>query len=324
MSKSFLVTGGAGFIGSHIVRRILNEGGTVRVLDNLCTGKRERLRDVEPSIEFIEDDLTDHLACDAAVRGVEFVLHQAAIPSVHRSIQDPLGTNRANITGTLNLLESCRKQGVRRFVYAASSSAYGDTEVLPKREDMPPNPLSPYALQKLVGERYCKLYNDLYGLETVSLRYFNVFGPSQDPYSEYSAVIPKFATRLQKGQSLVVYGDGEQSRDFTYVDNVVEANLLALKARHAAGAVVNVGCGDRLTLNRLIQFLEEILGVRAEVDYQPSRCGDVRHSLADINLARDLLGYQPKVAVKEGLRRTVEFFVASGSGQSSSCVSKGV
>ena len=311
MAKTFLVTGGAGFIGSHIVRRILKEGATVRVIDNLSTGKRERLRELENSIEFIEDDLADQSVCDAVVRSVEYVLHQAAIPSVQRSLKDPVGTNRANVTGTLNLLESCRKQGIRRLVYAASSSAYGDTEVLPKKVDMPPNPLSPYALQKLMGERYCKLYNDLYGLETVSLRYFNVFGPDQDPHSEYSAVIPKFATRLQRGQSLVVYGDGEQTRDFTYVDNVVEANLLAIKAPRAAGAIINVGCGDRLSLNRLIQFLEQILEVRAWVDYQQPRPGDVRHSLADVSLARDLLDYQPKVVVREGLKRTVEYLNAN-------------
>jgi nucleoside-diphosphate-sugar epimerase len=311
MSETFLVTGGAGFIGSHIAHRLLREGAKVRIVDNLSTGKKERLRDVERCIEFIEDDLADRRVCDRAVQGVEYVLHQAAVPSVHRSIQDPVETNRANIIGTLNLLESCREHGVRRLVYAASSSAYGDTQVLPKKEDMAPNPLSPYALQKFVGERYCKLYNDLYGLETVSLRYFNVFGPSQDPWSEYSAVIPKFATRLQSGQSLVVYGDGEQSRDFTYIDNVVEANLLAIKARRTDGAVINIGCGESLTLNRLIRFLEEILRVQAVVDYEPPRRGDVRHSLADISLARDVLGYQPKVTVLEGLRQTVEFFVSN-------------
>ena len=311
MTKTFLVTGGAGFIGSHIAHRLLREGATVRVVDNLSTGKKERLRDVERCIEFIEGDITDRRVCDRAVQGVEYVLHQAAVPSVYRSIQDPVETNRANVIGTLNLLESCRQHGVRRFVYAASSSAYGDTEVLPKKEDMTPNPLSPYALQKFVGERYCKLYDDLYGLETVSLRYFNVFGPSQDPWSEYSAVIPKFATRLQGGQSLVVYGDGEQSRDFTYVDNVVEANILAIKARRTDGAVINIGCGESLTLNRLIRFLEEILRVQAVVDHEPPRRGDVRHSLADISLARDVLGYQPKVTVFEGLRQTVEFFVSS-------------
>ena len=311
MAKTFLVTGGAGFIGSHIVHRLQKEGAKVRVVDNLSTGKKERLRDIDSSIELIEDDLTDSRVCDRAVQDVEYVLHQAAVPSVQRSIQDPLETNRANVIGTLNLLESCRQHGVRRLVYAASSSAYGDTQVLPKKEDMAPNPLSPYALQKFVGERYCKLYNDLYGLETVSLRYFNVFGPSQDPWSEYSAVIPKFATRLQSRQPLVVFGDGEQSRDFTYVDNVVEANILAIKAQRTAGAVINVGCGEGLTLNRLIRFLEEILQVQAVVDYEPPRRGDVRHSLADISLARDILGYQPKVTVVEGLRRTVDFFASS-------------
>jgi nucleoside-diphosphate-sugar epimerase len=311
MAKTFLVTGGAGFIGSHIVHRLQREGAKVRVVDNLSTGKKERLRDIDSSIELIEDDLTDRRVCDRAVQDVEYVLHQAAVPSVQRSIQDPLETNRANVIGTLNLLESCRQHGVRRLVYAASSSAYGDTQVLPKKEDMAPNPLSPYALQKFVGERYCKLYNDLYGLETVSLRYFNVFGPSQDPWSEYSAVIPKFATRLQSRQTLVVFGDGEQSRDFTYVDNVVEANILAIKVQRTAGAVINVGCGESLTLNRLIRFLEEILHVQAVVDYEPPRRGDVRHSLADISLARDVLGYQPKVTLVEGLRRTVEFFASS-------------
>ena len=311
MAKTFLVTGGAGFIGSHIVHRLQREGAKVRVVDNLSTGKKERLRDIDSSIELIEDDLTDRRVCDRAVQDVEYVLHQAAVPSVQRSIQDPLETNRANVIGTLNLLESCRQHGVRRLVYAASSSAYGDTQVLPKKEDMAPNPLSPYALQKFIGERYCKLYSDLYGLETVSLRYFNVFGPSQDPWSEYSAVIPKFTTRLQNRQPLVVFGDGEQSRDFTYVDNVVEANILAIKAQRTAGAVINVGCGEGLTLNRLIRFLEEILHVQAVVDYEPPRRGDVRHSLADISLARDVLGYQPKVTLVEGLRRTVEFFAAS-------------
>ena len=314
MSDQFLVTGGAGFIGSHLVRRLLADGGRVRVIDNLATGKRERLRDLESAIEFIEGDLADPSMCENALSGIDCVLHQAAVPSVQRSVKNPIETNKANVTSTLNLLEGCRKHGVRRFVYASSSSAYGDTPVLPKREDMPPNPMSPYALQKFVGERYCQLYFRLYGLETVSLRYFNVFGPSQDPYSEYSAVIPKFATRLQRGESIVVYGDGEQSRDFTYVDNVVEANILALRAPRAAGSVINVGCGERITLNRLIKILEEILEVQATVDYQPARPGDVRDSLADISLAQDLLGYQPKVAVAEGLRRTVAWFASNASG----------
>jgi nucleoside-diphosphate-sugar epimerase len=307
----FLVTGGAGFIGSHLVRRLLADGGRVRVIDNLATGKRERLRDVEHAIEFIEGDLADPSMCEIALSGIDCVLHQAAVPSVQRSVKNPIETNKANVTSTLNLLEGCRKHGVRRFVYASSSSAYGDTPVLPKREDMAPNPLSPYALQKFVSERYCQLYFRLYGLETISLRYFNVFGPSQDPYSEYSAVIPKFATRLQRGESIVVYGDGEQSRDFTYVDNVVEANILALRAPRAAGSVINVGCGERITLNRLIKILEEILEVQATVDYQAARPGDVRDSLADISLAQDLLGYLPKVTVAEGLRRTVAWFATN-------------
>jgi nucleoside-diphosphate-sugar epimerase len=308
VAELFLVTGGAGFIGSHLVRRLLADGGRVRVVDNLVTGKRERLSELDGRIDFIEGDLADPGICESAVNAVDFVLHQAAVPSVQRSVKNPLETNRANVLGTLNLLESSRKQGVRRFVYASSSSAYGDTPILPKREDMPPNPMSPYALQKFVGERYCQLYCRLYGLETVSLRYFNVFGPSQDPYSEYSAVIPKFTTLLSKSERIIVYGDGEQSRDFTYVDNVVEANILALTAPRAAGSVINIGCGERITLNQLIKALEEILAMKAAVEYQPARPGDVRDSLADISLARQLLGYEPKISVREGLRRTVEWF----------------
>jgi len=311
MSTRFLLTGGAGFIGSHIVKRLVGEGAVVRVVDNLSTGQVARLEDLRCSIEYVEADLADNLVSDEVVKDVDYVLHQAAIPSVQRSVRDPIGTNRANVTATLNLLESCRKAKVRRFVYAASSSAYGDTEVLPKSEEMPPNPLSPYALQKLAGEHYCKLYYSLYGLETVCLRYFNVFGPGQDPHSEYSAVIPKFISKLLINELITVYGDGEQSRDFTYVENVVDANLLALQATKACGKVLNVGCGERITLNALIQLLEEIVGVKAKVSYSASKPGDVRHSLADINLARRLLEYEPKVMVKEGLRRTVEAFVKS-------------
>lgn len=311
MSTRFLLTGGAGFIGSHIVKRLVGEGAVVRVVDNLSTGQVARLENLRCSIEYVEADLADNLVSDEVVKDVDYVLHQAAIPSVQRSVRDPIGTNRANVTATLNLLESCRKAKVRRFVYAASSSAYGDTEVLPKSEEMPPNPLSPYALQKLAGEHYCKLYYSLYGLETVCLRYFNVFGPGQDPHSEYSAVIPKFISKLLINELITVYGDGEQSRDFTYVENVVDANLLALQATKACGKVLNVGCGERITLNTLIQLLEEIVGVKAKVSYSASKPGDVRHSLADINLARRLLEYEPKVMVKEGLRRTVEAFVKS-------------
>jgi UDP-glucose 4-epimerase len=301
-----LVTGGAGFIGSHIVKRLVRDGARVRVVDNLSTGQIKRLNGVLSSIEFIEGDLAEDSLANTVVDGVDYVLHQAALPSVQRSVADPLVTNRANVTATVNLLEGCRNARVRRFVYAASSSAYGDTEVLPKNENLPPNPLSPYALQKFVGERYCKLYRDLYGLETVSLRYFNVFGPGQDPHSEYSAVIPKFITRLLANQPITIHGDGEQSRDFTFIDNVVEANLLALEAPDAVGKMCNIGCGERTTLNRLVALLEELLRVKAQVSYGPAKAGDVRHSLADIERAKAILNYQPNITVEEGLRRTIE------------------
>jgi len=305
ISEKYLVTGGAGFIGSHLVRRLVAEGKTVRVVDNLSTGQVSRLADLMPAIEFVEGDLAEERVSQDAVKAIDYVLHQAAVPSVQRSVQDPVGTNRANINATLNLLESCRKAPVRRLVYAASSSAYGDTEVLPKKEDMAANPLSPYALQKLAGEQYCKLYHRLYGLETVSLRYFNVFGPDQDPDSEYSAVIPRFTTKLLAAEPLTVYGDGEQSRDFTYIENVVEANLLALRAKEAPGTVCNIGCGEKITLNQLIQILEKITDAKARVSYAAAKPGDVRHSLADIRRAEAVLHYQPKITVEEGLRRTV-------------------
>jgi UDP-glucose 4-epimerase len=307
MTNHYLVTGGAGFIGSHLARRLVADGAAVRVVDNLSTGNLARLEDVNSSIEFIEGDLADEGFGDQILQGIDYVFHQAAVPSVQRSVLDPLTTNRANVTATLNLLESCRRAKVRRFVYAASSSAYGDTEVLPKRETMAPNPLSPYALQKWVGEHYCKLYYDLYGLETVSLRYFNVFGPSQDPDSQYSAVIPKFIRAMLANEPVTVYGDGEQSRDFTYVDNVVEANLLAMRANGAVGKVFNIGCGEQITLNRLIRVLEKILSTRAIVNYTDPKVGDVRHSVADVGLARRVLGYQHNISFEMGLRKTVEW-----------------
>lgn len=308
MSTRYLVTGGAGFIGSHIVRRLVRQGEKVRIVDNLSTGIEDRLNDVKRSIEFLRGDLADEEVGREAVRGIDCVLHQAAIPSVQRSVKDPVGTNRANVTATLNLMECCRKARVRRLVYAASSSAYGDTEVLPKTETISPNPLSPYALQKWIGEHYCKLYHCLYGLETISLRYFNVFGPAQDPHSEYSAVIPKFISALLADSPITVFGDGEQSRDFTYVENVVEANIRAAHATGVAGNVCNIGCGERITLNTLICLLEQTMGVKAKVNYAEAKPGDVRHSLADIMVARRILDYEPKIMLKEGLRRTVEAF----------------
>ena len=311
MADRYLITGGAGFIGSHLVKHVLGAGDIVRVVDNLSTGSAERLKQMPDSVQLVTGDLADNFVAAEAVKDMDYVLHQAAVPSVQRSVVDPVGTNRSNVTATLNLLENSRKAGVRRFVYAASSSAYGDTEVLPKKEEMPANPLSPYALQKWVGERYCKLYHELYGLETVSLRYFNVFGPGQDPDSEYAAVIPKFITKLLAKEPITVYGDGEQSRDFTYIDNVVEANLLALHRPSAPGAVCNIGCGQRVSLNELIEILERLLGIRAQVTYAPRKPGDVRHSLADITNTTSILGYVPKIEIEEGLRRTVKAFVKS-------------
>ena len=311
MADRYLITGGAGFIGSHLVKHVLGAGGNVRVVDNLSTGSAKRLSQIRESVQLVTGDLADNSVAAEVVKDVDYVLHQAAVPSVQRSVLDPVGTHRSNVTATLNLLENSRKVGVRRFVYAASSSAYGDTEVLPKSEEMPANPLSPYALQKWVGERYCKLYHELYGLETVSLRYFNVFGPGQDPYSEYSAVIPKFTTKLLAKEPITVYGDGEQSRDFTYIDNVIQANLLALRAPNAPGEVCNIGCGQRVSLNQLIQILEELLKVRAQVTYAPAKQGDVRHSLADITKATRILGYVPETEIEEGLRRTVEALLES-------------
>jgi nucleoside-diphosphate-sugar epimerase len=308
MSQLYLVTGGAGFIGSHIVKRLVDRGERVRVIDNLSTGNINRLSSVRSSIDYIEADLADAQVCDRIVDGVAYVLHQAAIPSVQRSIRDPIASHRANVTATLNLLESCRARGVARMIYAASSSAYGNTAVLPKQEEMPANPQSPYALQKFVGERYARMYYDLLGLDTVSLRYFNVFGPNQDPYSEYSAVIPKFIDRLLKGTSVTIFGDGEQSRDFTYVDNVVEANLLALTAKNAAGHVFNIGYGTRMSLNQLVASLERIIGCKARVEYQPARLGDVRDSQADISRARCQLNYLPQISIEDGLAKTVDWF----------------
>jgi nucleoside-diphosphate-sugar epimerase len=307
--SSYLVTGGAGFIGSHLVAELLNRNHTVRVVDNLSTGKRANFDQVaDGRAELMIGDLAEPSVSARAVQGMDFVLHQAAIPSVPRSIDDPATSNRANIDATLALLLAARDAGVKRVVYAASSSVYGDTPTLPKHEAMPPNPLSPYALQKLVGEQYMQLFTRLYGLETVSIRYFNVFGPRQDPGSPYSGVISLFVRSVIEGHPPTINGDGEQSRDFTYVANVVDGVLKAVEAPQAAGEVINVATGVRITLNDLLATLKKIVGSTIEPKFAPARKGDVRDSLADITKAKQLLGYSPSVPLEDGLRRTVKWF----------------
>ena len=300
----YLVTGGAGFIGSHLAEELLRRGHRVRVVDNLSTGKRHNL-DVLKGVDFLEGDLADPAVAERAVKGVEYVLHQAAIPSVPRSVQDPITSNRANIDASLNVLVAARDAGVKRLVYAGSSSAYGDTPTLPKREDMQTGPLSPYALQKLVAEQYCQMFTRLYGFETVTIRYFNVFGPRQDPGSPYSGVISLFAAALLNGKAPVIYGDGEQTRDFTYVANVVDGVLRALEAPAASGEVINVATGGRISLNELLRTMTRIDGGTVEPVYKEGRAGDVRDSQADISKARNVLGYVPKVLLEEGLTHTL-------------------
>jgi UDP-N-acetylglucosamine/UDP-N-acetyl-alpha-D-glucosaminouronate 4-epimerase len=301
---SYLVTGGAGFIGSHLAEELVARGHHVRVVDSLITGRRTNL-DHLPSVEFLEGDLADPSTCQRAVDGMEFVLHEAAIPSVPRSVQDPVTSNRANIDGSLNLLVAARDAGVKRLVYAGSSSAYGDTPTLPKREDMPANPLSPYALQKFVAEQYCQMFTRLYGFETVTIRYFNVFGPRQDPGSPYSGVISLFATALLAGRQPLIYGDGEQTRDFTYVSNVVDGVLRACEAPSVAGEVINVATGGRISLNELLRTMNRILGTGIQAIYLDGRAGDVKNSQADISKARMLLGYTPHILLEEGLTKTI-------------------
>lgn len=305
----YLVTGGAGFIGSNIVKRLVEEGKEVRVLDNLSTGKRKNIELFMDKVEFVEGDFGDLDVARSAVKGVDYVIHTGAIPSVPRSIDDPVKTNAANITGTLNLLIASRDEKVKRFVYSASSSAYGDSKVMPKEETMPTAPKSPYAIQKLVGEMYCQNFYKLFGLETVCLRYFNVFGPNQDPESVYSAVIPLFIKKLQKGESPVILGDGTTSRDFTYVDNNVDANLRACVAgSECAGEVINIACGYEISLNQLVEKINAEIGTDAKPEYKHERAGDVKHSLADISKAERLLGYKPLVSFDEGLKKTIEFY----------------
>jgi UDP-N-acetylglucosamine/UDP-N-acetyl-alpha-D-glucosaminouronate 4-epimerase len=307
---TYLITGVAGFIGSSLARAVLAQGDQVRGFDNLSTGRRENIAEIAAQIDFHEADLLDFPAIQRACRGVDYVLHEAAIPSVPRSVKDPLESNRANVDATVHLLVAARDAKVKRVVYAASSSAYGDTPTLPKREDMPPNPISPYAVAKLAGEYYMASFWRCYGLETVSLRYFNIFGPRQDPSSPYSGVLAKFITQLLKGEEPTIFGDGQQSRDFTYVENVVKANLLACRApaKKVAGKVFNLATGSRIDLNETFRLLKRLTGYSGEVKYGAERAGDVKHSLADLTLAKKHLGYEPAVNFEEGLRRTIDWY----------------
>jgi UDP-glucose 4-epimerase len=307
----FLVTGGAGFIGSHLVARLLADGARVRVLDNFSTGTRANLPFAAKAgrrLEVVRGDLRNRAAVERAARGARAIFHQAAMRSVPRSVKDPLGANENNVTGTLHVFQAARRCRVPRVVFASSSSVYGARPDLPKREEQPPAPISPYAVSKAAGEQYAAVWTRLFGVETVGLRYFNVFGPRQDPKSEYAAVIPRFILRALRGRPLEVHGDGTQSRDFTYIDNVVDANVLAARAPGAGGEVFNVGCGDHVSLLELVAKLEAILGRRLERKHTPPRAGDVPHTLADLTKAKRLLGYTPLVAFDEGLRRTVEYF----------------
>ncbi|MDT7897192.1 MAG: SDR family oxidoreductase [Armatimonadota bacterium] len=306
---SVLITGGAGFIGSHLAERLVALGAKVRILDDFTTGRKQNLSAFAHRVELLQGSLTDMATVRKAVAGVEVVFHQGALPSVARSVEDPLTTHQVNATGTLLLLLAAREAKVKRVVFASSSSVYGDTPTLPKREDMPPNPQSPYALSKLIGEQFCRLFWQLYGLETVSLRYFNIFGPRQDPTSQYAAVIPRFITALLRGERPTIYGDGEQTRDFTFVDNCVRANLLAATAEGVAGEVFNVGAGKQTSVNELFYLIRSLIGANGiEPLYAPPRLGDVRHSLADIAKARERLGYEPSVSLEEGLERTIAWF----------------
>jgi UDP-glucose 4-epimerase len=303
-----LVTGGGGFIGSALVKRLLRDGQGVRVLDNFATGRRSNLADVLDDIELIEGDLQSYERVHNAVRGCDYAFHLGALPSVPRSIQDPLTSNATNVVGTLNVLLAARDEGVRRVVYASSSSLYGASTELPKREEMPTLPIAPYAVSKLAAEGYCRAFHQVYGLETVALRYFNVFGPGQDPQSQYAAVIPNFITAALDGGRPIVHGDGEQSRDFTFVDNAVDANLVAATAEGAAGEAFNIACGERTSLNDIVARLSALAGREIETVNTDPRPGDVRHSLADISKARDILGYAPAVDFEEGLSRTYAEF----------------
>jgi len=307
---NILVTGGAGFIGSNLTETLLKKGHRVRVLDNFSTGKRENLMfdEAYPSLEIVDGDVRDFDLCQRAMKDVETIFHQAALPSVQQSVEDPLTSHQVNVDGTLNILLAAKDAGAKKLIYASSCAIYGDDPALPKKEEMVPNPTSPYAFQKYCGEQYGRLFFQLYGLETISLRYFNVFGPKQDPTSLYSAVIPKFIEALLHNRSPVVFGDGEQSRDFIYIDDVIQANLLALSVGHLHGEVINIGCGRGTSLNQLLNILQEIFSLKVSPIYQRPRQGDVRHSLSDIRKGKQLLNYDPKIEIEIGLKKTVEYF----------------
>jgi len=304
----FLVTGGAGFIGSNICKELVSQGCFVRVVDNLLTGKKSNLASIIDKVDFVQADMGDAEVAQSAMKDIDVVLHQGALPSVPRSVDDPAATHRHCVDATFTLLLAARDAGVKRFVFAASSSAYGDTPTLPKVETMTPMPLSPYAAAKLVGEYYCSVFYKVFGLETISLRYFNVFGPNQDPASQYAAAIPAFVTAILKDKPPTVYGDGEQSRDFTYIDNVVEANLLAARVKQTKGEVINIACGEAVTVNEIIALINELLGKNIKPIYTDPRPGDVKHSLADITLAEKLIGYKSKVPFKQGLKLAIEWY----------------
>ena len=312
LSGIALVTGGAGFIGSHIAAALIDRGARVRIIDDLSTGHLENVDEIGGEIDFVQASLTDTKALSRALQDVEVVFHEAAIPSVPRSVAQPVETHEASVNATFSLLLAARDQKVRRLVYAASSSAYGDQPELPKREDMRPDPLSPYAVAKLVGEYYCQVFSRVYGLETVALRYFNVFGPRQDPGSQYSGVISRFIDASLNGKQPTIYGDGEQSRDFTYISNVVDANLRAAESDSAVGQVINIANGERVTINEVFEMVKKLSGnPNAQAEYAPARAGDVRDSLADLSLARSLLAYSPQVGLEEGLRLTIDWWTRS-------------
>jgi UDP-glucose 4-epimerase len=312
LTTKCLVTGGAGFIGSNLAEELIRQGAKVNILDNFSTGYRENLEEIPGDFDFIEGDLNDDAALLRAIDGVDIVFHQAALPSVPRSVENPLETHQACVNGTFNVLVKAKDAGVKRLVYAASSSAYGDQEVLPKVETMRPEPLSPYAAAKLTGEYYCRVFNEVYGLQTISLRYFNVFGPRQNPSSAYSGVISRFIDSLMKGEPPVIYGDGEQTRDFTYISNVVDANINAAQASYGIGEVINTANGEKVSLNELLDVLKKITGrTGLDADYFDARTGDVKHSQADNTRAKQWIGYRKLVGLEEGLRNTIEWWKTS-------------